>query len=154
MRTDVAFVPYDQTFLEKSWEWLNKPLIKKLTDTPDFTKEDQKKWFDSLPDKADYFIRGVCFKSRPVGVVGLKKITQTDAEYWGYIGEINFWGRGIGGEMMAFAIETAKQRKLEKLYLTVLKENTRAIHLYQKFNFKIQNQQNDRLLCMQLRLEE
>ena len=91
----IKFVEYNEIFLEKSWEWLNNKEIKYLTCTPDFTKEQQKKWFLSLKDKKDYFIKGVLYNDTPIGVVGLKNITNTNGEYWGYIGEKEYWNKGI-----------------------------------------------------------
>ena len=59
MKNTVKFSEYDKTFLEKSWEWLNNPIIKKLTNTSDFTKEGQQSWFKSLKDKNTKFLPGL-----------------------------------------------------------------------------------------------
>ena len=95
MGKDIEFVKYNETFLEKSWEWLNDKEIKYLTFTPDFTREQQKEWFLSLKDKKDYFIKGVLYNDIPIGVVGLKNITDINGEYWGYIGEKEYCNKGI-----------------------------------------------------------
>lgn len=153
MNNCIKFVEYDEIYLEKSWEWLNNPTIKKLTNTPDFTKEGQQAWFKSLKDKKDYFIQGISYNNLPIGVMGLKNITETQAEYWGYIGEIDFWGKGIGKEMMTFAIQKAKELNLEKLYLTVLEDNLRAKKLYEKFNFKEKENNENELVFMELNLK-
>ena len=127
--------------------------IKKLTNTPDFTKENQLTWFSSLKSKKDYFIQGILYNNIPVGVMGLKNITQVQAEYWGYIGEIDFWGKGIGSTMMDVAIQKAKELNLEKIYLTVLEDNFRAKNLYKKFNFKEKEGSKDGLVYMELELK-
>lgn len=151
--SNVKFVEYNEIFLNKSWEWLNNPRIKELTNTPDFTRESQQNWFNSLKYKKDYFIQGILYKDIPIGVMGLKNITETQAEYWGYIGEIDFWGKGIGTIMMNFAIKKAKELNLEKIYLTVLEDNLRAKNLYKKFNFKEINYSKDDLVYMELKLK-
>ena len=154
MENVIKFCKYDENYLEKSWESLNNPIIKNLTNTPDFSKEDQQIWYNLLKNKKDYFIKGISFNGIPVGVMGLKNITDTQAEYWGYIGEISFWGKGIGNEMMSFAINKAKDLNLKKIYLTVLKDNTRAIGLYEKFKFKTKENKDEKLVYMELNIEE
>jgi ribosomal protein S18 acetylase RimI-like enzyme len=44
-------------------------------------------------------------------------------------------GRGVGSELLAAAIEWARERGLHKLSLGVFAHNTAAIALYRKFGF-------------------
>jgi RimJ/RimL family protein N-acetyltransferase len=44
-------------------------------------------------------------------------------------------GRGVGSELMAAAIEWARERDLHKLSLSVFSHNAAAIALYRKFGF-------------------
>lgn len=148
---EIKFVEYNEIFLEKSWEWLNDKEIKFLTCTSDFTKEQQKKWFLSLKDKKDYFIKGVLYNDTPIGVVGLKNITNTDGEYWGYIGEKEYWNKGIGKELINYISHYGYILNLKEIYLKVIKDNTRAIKLYQKMGFKELLKEND-LIYMKLDL--
>ena len=136
-----ALVNYDLTFLEKSWEWLNDPEIKALTLTPDFSKEDQLQFYRSLPQKKDYWIRGITENNIPVGAMGLKNIDigGSSAEYWGYIGEKEFWGKGIGKFILKEAILKARELNLKKIYLKVTTKNTIAKNLYLKMGFKKQS---------------
>ena len=153
MELYVKFVKYDSDFLNKSWNWLTTEPIKELVDVPYFTRKQQKKWFKSLDDQKDYLIEGVKFLDIPIGVTGLKHITKDDAEYWGYIGETNYWGRGIGKLMVRHAIEKAQNMSIKRLYLKVIKTNQRAISLYEYFDFKeISSQNTDYLLFMELKL--
>ena len=149
----IKFVEYNEIFLEKSWEWLNDKEIKFLTCTPDFTKEQQKKWFLSLKDKKDYFIKGVLYNNTPIGVVGLKNITDTDGEYWGYIGEKEYWNKGIGKDLINYIFRYSYILNLKEIYLKVIKDNIRAIKLYQKMNFKEFLEENN-LIYMKLHLKE
>ena len=132
---EVVFVQYDNTFLEKSWGWLNTPEIAYLTQTPVFSKEDQLHWFESLKEKNDYMIWGIRCDNIPVGVCGLKNINISSAEYWGYIGEKEYWGKGIGKKMLTFIENEAIKLDLCILELNVLKDNVRALHLYEKQGF-------------------
>ena len=139
---NVIFEEYDQEYLDKSWEWLNDPEIKKLTLTPDFTRESQAAFFELLPNKADYKVWGVNIHGTKAGVVGLKGISENDAEYFGYIGEKRFWGKGVGGEIIEFAIDKAKGLSLHSLFLRVWDENFRAIRLYERYGFERSDVEN------------
>lgn len=131
----IKIIYYDKKFLNLSWDWLNDSEIKKLTNTPDFKKEDQVKWFESLIAKKDYFIWGVTVDEKPIGVCGIKKITQEDCEYWGYIGEKEYWGKGIGKVIINLMEEEAKKLNLKSIWLQVLENNERAVALYKKTGY-------------------
>ncbi len=132
-------VDYNSIFLEKSWEWLNDLEIKTLTLTPDFTKEEQSVFFNSLKARNDYWIKGIIEDNIPIGVIGLKHINSSEksAEYWGYIGEKEYWGKGIGKFMIEESLKKAEELGLTKIFLNVSGQNTRAKKLYQKMGFKI-----------------
>ena len=130
-------VEFSIDFLHRSWNWLNDPEIKSLTMTPDFTKEEQLAFFEKLPGMNDYWIRGVVEDNIPVGAVGLKHINTESAEYWGYIGEKQFWGKGIGNFIIQQAITKAKELGLKELYLFVDEHNHKAKQLYLRTNFRI-----------------
>lgn len=130
---------YNEIYLEKSWGWLNDPEIKFLTNTPDFTKEDQQKWYRSIQSKENYKIWGVSAENNPIGVFGIKNIDykKADGEYWGFIGEKEYWGKGIGKSILEQLIEIAKNDlRLKEIYLKVIRENEIAIKLYKKLDFK------------------
>ena len=152
---DVSFVEYTESFLDKTWFWLNDPLIKELTDTASFTRVEQREWYNSLDGRKDYLVWGVVSDDEPVGVVGLKHIdyTTSEAEYFGFIGEKQEWGKGIGKQMLEFAIEQALMLGTKSLVLNVIPSNERAIRLYKSFGFSSDNLHNesnahDRLLRM------
>ena len=44
-------------------------------------------------------------------------------------------GRGIGGEILDFLIEKAKEMGFEEMTIGVDKDNSAALHLYRKFGF-------------------
>lgn len=76
-------------------------------------------------------------EGNPAGAMGLKHITSHDAEYWGYIGEKKYWGKGIGAFMIDEAIKKAIVIGLQQLYLHVDRNNERAKQLYIKKGFQI-----------------
>lgn len=127
---------FDEKFLGLSWDWLNDKEIKRLTDTADFTKEQQKEWYRCLRYKSDYLIWGIYADSVPIGACGLKNITATDCEYWGYIGNKQFWGKGIGGRVMELVEGRARLLNKSSLWLRVIKENLRAVSLYRRAGYQ------------------
>lgn len=147
----IKIVQYNIDFLDYSWNWLNDPEIKKLTNTPAFSKEDQLSFFQSLPERKDYYIRGIVYNGKPIGACGLKKITKTDAEYWGYIGEKEYWGKGFGKLILTAMIDKAKELGLSSVYLKVITDNPRAISLYNRLGFEIESE-NDIEISMRLHL--
>lgn len=146
----IVFCDFDLDFLDYSWMWLNDLEIKRLTNTPDFTKESQLNWFNSLQHKSDYLILGVKIDEVPVGVCGLKNINNDDGEYWGYIGEKTYWGKGIGFQMMKKIEEIAMSKGLNSIWLQVLEKNERAIRLYKSLSYKIVSSNNNLIIMRKL----
>ena len=135
----LELVTFDSSVLDKSFGWLNDPEVKFLTNSPSISKEQQLEWFDSLPFKKNYFLKGISADKVIIGVIGLKNISTEGkrAEYFGYIGDKNYWGKGIGNWMMDAAIDLAKTKKIELIYLNVIFQNIIAINLYFKKGFRI-----------------
>jgi len=133
----INLVEYDRIFLTLSWLWLNDPEIKVLTDTPDFSKESQERWFESLCTIDNYLIWGITVDDIPIGVCGLKNITKDNCEYWGYIGDKAYWGKGIGKYMVEKLEMKAMDLNLRKIYLKVLITNERAIKLYNRMGYVV-----------------
>lgn len=150
----LQLVDYTKNILEKSWNWLNDPEIKYLTNTPDFSKEDQQKWFAGLENNKTYWVKGIKHNHKIIGVVGLKKIDLTNktAEYFVYIGEKEYWGKGLSADLFKLIFKVAKdQLNLESLYLNVIPGNTRAVKAYEKAGFSISDN-SDSYITMSLRL--
>lgn len=137
MKGELKAVSFNREFLKLSTRWLKNPELKRLTMTPDFTDEEQDVFFRSIPNRNDYIIYGVIFVSTPIGAFGLKNIKNESAEYWGYIGEKQFWGKGIGNWMLSVATKEALLRDINKIWLKVSSTNSRAISLYEKNGFSL-----------------
>ncbi|HVZ55438.1 MAG TPA: GNAT family N-acetyltransferase [Chitinophagaceae bacterium] len=135
----IELVDYSRQYLDLSWAWLNDPEIKRLTVTPDFTRENQLAFFEKIPQRTDYWVKGVAYDQHPVGVVGIKHITKVDGEYWGYIGDKEYWGKGIGKFMLDQAVRKARELRLKSLYLYVADYNERAKSVYIKYGFVFEN---------------
>ena len=118
--------------------------------TPSITKKEQMECFLSLPYKEDYIIYGVEYNGKKVGAVGLKNIKDNSAEYWGYIGEKEYWGKKIGSKMMDAIVNIAKNNGITQVYLRVKKENTRAINLYLNKGFENKEVKDEEIIMNKL----
>jgi len=137
---NVLFVEYDNRFFVLSKDWLEDQQIKRLTMTPETSESSRKLWFESLRMRKDYYIQGVTVDEVPIGAVGIKHIDLQKAtgEYWGYIGEKAYIGKGIGHVMVSQMIDKAKELGLRTMYLRVAEYNERAIRLYHNTDSKKQ----------------
>lgn len=134
----ISLETYDMTCLDKSWAWLNDPEIKKLTMTPVFTREDQFKFFERLPHRTDYRIWSVVLDGTElIGAAGFKNHRGSLAEYWGYIGEKQYWNKGFGRSLIEAVELKARESGVFDLDLKVSTANLRAIALYEKVGFVI-----------------
>ena len=133
----LEFVEFDRNFLESSWKWLTDDEIRILTGTPFMTKRQQEDWFLLLPFQVDYYLWGVKYNGIPIGACGIKHKTFDKGEYWGYIGEKKYWGRGIGKKMLQYIEQRARIMNLTTLYLHVSTDNVRAFNLYCQFGYLV-----------------
>lgn len=76
--------------------------------------------------------------------VGVLNIVPSDHSQDDSIGDIfiavkqAYWGYGLGSLLMEMALDWAKHTPMiHRLELTVQVRNSRAIHLYEKFGFRI-----------------
>lgn len=142
----IKLVKYTPEFLRLSWQWLNDQDIRVLTNTPIFSIDDQKKWYLSLKEKKDYFLWGIQLGKNKIGVCGIKKVTNVDCEYWGFIGEKEYWGQGYGSQILLEIFKIAKDKELHSVWLKVLKNNERAISVYVKMGFQIESSNEGNIL--------
>ena len=149
---EVEFVEYTDEALDKSWEWLNDSEIKHLTNTPDFDREMQRKWFEGLSKRDDYFIRAISTDDMLVGVCGIKNITKSDGEIWVYIGEKTLWGKTIGAQVADYLIKYGNKLKLKSLYIVCLKSNRASRKNGSRFGFIYEKDINEDSILMRLEL--
>ena len=72
-----------------------------------------------------------------VGVAQLRpRIKYRHRAYMGISIEQKYWGCGLGSYLVQLAIDQARANGFEQLELGVYSDNSRAIHLYEKFGFE------------------
>lgn len=147
----VEIVQFDRTVLDLSWQWINDEEIRGLINAPVITKLEQEEWYRTLEFKQDYKIWGITIDKKAIGVCGLKNIKHDDTEYWSYIGEKEFWGKGFGSEVMDLMENEAKKLNLTSIWLQVLKKNERAIRLYSRKGYLVEKT-DEKLIFMRKQL--
>ncbi|WP_455679146.1 N-acetyltransferase family protein [Streptococcus sp.] len=78
-------------------------------------------------------------------LAGVLNISSTSSPQTNHIGDIfiavqeKYWGYGLGSLLMEVALDWACHTPvIRRLELTVQARNSRAVHLYEKFGFKIE----------------
>ncbi len=140
-------VDYSRNYFDLSKEWLSDGELSHLIHAGELpSDEEREQWFCSLPSRGDYLIWGVEYDTQPIGVSGLKKIQGGEAEYWGYIGEKSYWGKGLGKVLMQEILKKSSELGLNHVWLRVRKYNPRAINLYKKIGFTIEQDEPEAYL--------
>ena len=147
---EVKIVKYDKEFLKLSWKWLNDEELKKLTMSSSFSKKDQLIWYNSLEKKKNYCVWGIMVDKNRIGACGLKNITKSDCEYWCYIGEKSYWGQGIGKIVLQLTENEVRKLNIKSIWLKVVKNNYRAIKLYQSNDYLVEKELKKILLMRKI----
>lgn len=144
-------VPFDETYLDASYGWLQDPEMARLTMSPAMTREQQRAWYDGLAGRADYAIWGIEYDGAPVGVMGLKHLDRDDggAEYFMYLGEQSVWGKGIARWATDEILAEARSRGLTYVYGLVGKHNDRSLSVHTHLGFVVEGEEDGKWLVVQ-----
>jgi RimJ/RimL family protein N-acetyltransferase len=137
----IRLVPMEREDLPKSQTWVNDVQlnIKMLRVLP-VSRLDQERWLEEISrnhSKLVFAIKDIV-TSCHIGNTGFYSIDwiHRRSEYWILIGEKDYWGQGIGSEVLELMQRYAfKNLNLNKLYLNVGANNHRAIAVYKKLGF-------------------
>lgn len=137
---NIKLAKFSNKHLEKSREWMNDKEICRLFNRiyKPLTIQMQKKWYKNLKKDKCQITFAIETDSIYVGNVGLKNIDLVDkkCEYYIFIGNKNYWGKGIGTESTIQLINFVKKNlNIHKIYLHVDQKNISAKKLYNKIGF-------------------
>ncbi len=118
-------------------EWRNSFAVRqKMVHQKLISIENHYKFVRSLAQRQDVDYRLVKDKDEYLGVIDLINIRNNQAEL-GLYKNPTLTGKGIGSLLMKGLYLLAKQNRIKKLLLKVIKSNLRAIGLYKKFDFTV-----------------
>jgi Acetyltransferases, including N-acetylases of ribosomal proteins len=85
-------------------------------------------------------------------VVGYSRLENNDDEKaeFGVVVDKDFWNNGIGSYLLEDAINWAFDSPLKEIFLEVYKNNSIAIHLYQKYGFTIDSETEKTLMMKKI----
>jgi diamine N-acetyltransferase len=98
-------------------------------------------WFQSYLRDREHAIRLAIITEDAgeyIGNVNLTSIHRINrsAEFSILIGEKRYWSRGVGAQATRLMLDHAfRDLNLNRIYLTVVRENTRALRLYKRMGF-------------------
>lgn len=120
--------------------WRNDKTVFKYTGNTyahEVTIESELKWIKKVLDNNNEYRCAIIADGVYVGNIYLTDITETSAAYHIFIGEKEYWGKGIGRKASIIILNYAfKDLKVWKVTLNVNAKNVSAIRLYEKLGFK------------------
>ena len=147
---NIKLIPFSKKHLEFSRRWMNDKEICRLfnrTYKP-LSVAAQQSWFKKIMKDETQLILAIETRGVYVGNVGLKSIDLVNkkCEFYIFIGDKEYWGKGIGTEATKIIIDRVKKMKIHKIYLHVDETNLAARKMYQKTGFVEEGILKDELL--------
>ena len=125
--------------IDKYLKWENDPIIRKYQykDIPITLEIMKKKYFSNVRDEKKITLEIWYKKDKvPIGLIDFHKIHCKRAEIYICIGEIEYWGKGIGTEaidlMLNYGFNTLNYRKI---IAKVNENNKRSLKMFKKADF-------------------
>ncbi|MBU0720412.1 UDP-4-amino-4,6-dideoxy-N-acetyl-beta-L-altrosamine N-acetyltransferase [bacterium] len=151
----INFIDLTQKEKEMVLSWRNHSEIKKWMHTShDISLESHLNFIDTLKNSQQKLYLLVKQGSEPIGIIDFTDITDTSAEIGIYKNPYaKKKGHLLLHTLITYAFETLD---LDKIHAEVYKTNTRALNLYEKYNFKktkTKKIDNKEVLCLELKNE-
>ena len=138
--SSVTIRPLREQDAFKSYIWRNNKKVFALTTVSyksEVTLEMELNWIRRVLFNKNEFRFAIEVDGSYVGNIYLTNITPFDGYYHIFIGDTNYWGKGIGFDASLLLLQYAfYSLHLKRVLLDVLSNNTRAIRLYEKLGFK------------------
>lgn len=123
-----------------SVKWRNDPEVFKFTGNTynnEITIESELAWIERVINNKDEYRCAIEVDGVYVGNIYLTGIGNETAEYHIFIGNRDYWGKGIARKASELIIAYGfNSLQLKSIHLEVRKENMRAISLYSSLGFK------------------
>lgn len=155
---NITIRPLEENDAYTSVKWRNIPEIWELTGSrPDHTIsiQEELEWIRKVIQDKTCRRFAIIADDEYVGNIYLTNIKYKTAEYHIFIGNKDYWGKGIAGKATELIIKFGKDKLgLDAIYLSVNKDNAAAVHLYEKFGFKKTEDESNNFIKMRLELND
>lgn len=146
----VTLRPLCEEDAEIAWKWRNDPEVFKYTGAQydhTITYEDEIAWIRKVRQNADQIRCAIEADGIYVGNIYLTDITSDTAHYHIFIGNKEYWNRGIGRQASILILNKAfYELELKYVLLRVRKENKAAVRLYTSLGFISEAEELDWIL--------
>lgn len=149
MSYPVYLRPLNISDAKTSYSWRNNPDVWKFTEfKPDkyITYEIEKEWLAAKLKNTTEARFAICLKVNDlyIGNAQLLNISKGGADFHLFIGDVNYWGKGIGSETTLLVLNHAFYTiNLNHVNLKVHKHNVVAQTIYLRKGFKPIGNQDD-----------
>ncbi|MEG0759971.1 MAG: GNAT family N-acetyltransferase, partial [Chryseobacterium sp.] len=140
-----------------SWKWRNDPEVWKFTGSKpnkEISPEIELQWIQKVINEESSKRFAILVDEKYIGNIQLTNITKNSAVFHIFIGDKDYWGKGISSlatyQLLYFAKTVLKLKTVE---LEVNLSHIAAIKSYESTGFKIVSQ-NEQIICMSHDLSE
>ena len=140
----VRIRPLQEQDAYTSVKWRNDPEVFKYTGNTydhEIKIDTELEWIRRVISNPNEYRCAILADDRYVGNIYLTDINDGCATYHIFVGDKNYWGKGIAREASRQIIDYGfKELNLDKIVLEVRKQNERAIQLYRTLGFVIMSE--------------
>lgn len=152
----VRIRPLQRADAEVSVRWRNIPELWTFTTFKtdrEITLKDEQNWIHKVINDPTSARFAILADDVYIGNTYLTNIENGAAEYHIFIGDKNYWGKGIASTASRQVLEYARDAlKLDRVYLYVKQENAGAYHIYSKLGFTLTAKKHGDFVNMELDL--
>ena len=144
----ISFRRFTESDIEKKIEWINDPLVNKYLhyDLP-LQYDSTLAWFKRVKDsdtRADYVVEIDGIAAGLIGLLGID-YEKKEAEYYFTIGEADFRGKGISGDIIIrFMKLMMDEFGLETIWMSTEKENIACKRVHERIGFRLIPESSER----------
>lgn len=141
---------------EISVKWRNIPDIWTHTTFKadrEITLQDERNWIQKVINEETSARFAIMVDDVYVGNIYITNIDNEGGEYHIFIGDKNYWGKGVASAASRLILDYTKDTlRLKYIDLYVKKDNQSAFHIYEKLGFKLTGKSRDEFVNMRLYL--
>jgi RimJ/RimL family protein N-acetyltransferase len=136
----VVLRPIERDDLPRYTQWLNDPVVLQYFG-PIFplSLAEEEQWYSNMLQDASVRNFAIEFEGQHIGGAGFGQIDGRNAcaQVGLFVGLPALWDQGLGYDVLHTLVRFGfEQMNLNRISLSVLAENERAVHLYEKLGFE------------------